>query len=246
MGHRSVVFGICLAFGASAAAAADIEMEAVGKKQTIQCQGQSVEINGSGNTLTLQGECPDVEVNGTSQTVYIEIAGAIEVSGVGNKVFWGKALKGDRPSIDKTGINNTVEQGDVGAEGSGQAEAGAALRSVGGGITSILETAKSSAGLATSVGDGDEIVVNDNAADRTIQCDGETVRVNGNRNTLRIRGECGKVAVMGNLNVLDVEAAGVISTVGTGNEVVWTRGTGEKDPKVSDIGTNNTIRKTDR
>lgn len=87
-----------------------------------------VDISGSSNQITLTGTCTEVEINGASNTVIIEaskkvsVTGAnnevtvtasdrISVTGANNNVVWKKGIKGKRPKISSTGIQNRIKQG---------------------------------------------------------------------------------------------------------------------------------------
>jgi hypothetical protein len=88
-----------------------IEINGVGRKDTIRCGPKShVDINGTGHDLTLIGECEYVEVNGTSNTVKVEAAATIEVNGTGNTVTWKRGVGAAKPKVDRSGLNNKVSQ----------------------------------------------------------------------------------------------------------------------------------------
>ena len=87
-----------------------------------------VAISGSSNQITLTGTCTLVEINGASNTVVIEaskkvsVTGAknevtvtasdrIAVTGTNNNVVWKKGIKGKRPKISSTGVQNRIKQG---------------------------------------------------------------------------------------------------------------------------------------
>ena len=106
-----------------AAASADKEY-AGGKAATWDCAKDPViKITKSG-TYTFTGACKTIDVSGGDNTLHVTAVdsisvigggnvidigevGAISVNGAGNKVTWKKA-KGDKPTINVIGNNNTV------------------------------------------------------------------------------------------------------------------------------------------
>jgi Protein of unknown function (DUF3060) len=100
----TLCLGICLCV--TAPAAAQHRVTSSGEQRTIECGGQTVSVSGSKNDLTLRGDCPRVDVAGVGNTVAIEGAGAIEVTGTGNRVTWQRALKGEAPRVSTTGLNS--------------------------------------------------------------------------------------------------------------------------------------------
>ena len=91
--------------------------------------------------------------------------------------------------------------------------------------------------------DAKKIVINDNELTKTIHCDGDEVIVNGNQNELTIKGECSRLYVPGNKNIINVEAVAEIDTPGHKNTVTWENGIDGKKPSISNLGTDNKIKK---
>ncbi|MBN1208712.1 MAG: DUF3060 domain-containing protein [Myxococcaceae bacterium] len=88
-----------------------IEINGVGRKQTIRCGPKSrVEINGTSHRLTLTGECEHVAVHGTSNKVKVEAAATIEVHGTNNAVTWERGVGAEKPKVSRSGLNNKVSQ----------------------------------------------------------------------------------------------------------------------------------------
>ncbi|HEV7556895.1 MAG TPA: DUF3060 domain-containing protein [Kofleriaceae bacterium] len=96
-----------------------------GKGATWDCAKDPViKITHGGGTYTFTGACKTIDVSGGDNTLHVgavesitvigggnvidigEVA-AISVNGAGNKVMWKKA-KGDKPTINVIGNNNTV------------------------------------------------------------------------------------------------------------------------------------------
>ena len=230
---------------------AQIQREAVGGVETIHCQGKSVDVRGTSYDLTLLGECPDVDVSGTGNVVRIERAGRIQVTGMNNKVIWTESLQGERPTIKRTGLGNSVKQGTFEASKE-EAEGGAVvatpgqsvtLEGSGGSATVEARTGGSEPAAAKSAATskGKTIVLEENHEQKTIECQGESVEVNGNFIELTLTGQCGKVGVNGNKNDVTIDAAAAISILGNGNTVSWRQGVDGKDPKLSNLGTGNEV-----
>jgi hypothetical protein len=230
---------------------AQIERSAVGGVETIQCNGQSVDVKGTSYNLTLLGECPDVDVSGTGNVVKIERAGRIKVTGVNNRVVWMESLQGDRPTIAQTGLGNSVKHGAFEAPKE-KAEGGAVvatsgqsvtLKGSGGSATISARTSgsESAATQSAAATKGKTIVLEQNHEQKTIECQGESVEVNGNFIELTLTGQCGKVSVNGNKNDVTIDATAAISVLGNGNTVSWRQGIDGKDPKLSNLGTGNEV-----
>lgn len=223
--------------GSAARASGGIRVESSGVTRTIECRGHRVQIDGTNNDVTLLGRCPRVVVNGTGQKVKIERAGFIRVNGVGNTVIWGQALRGDRPRVRASGINNTVHQGKVGA---GRPAAG-----TGTGPDQPAAPPAASAHASAHHGIKHRILLN--RVTRTMTCNaGDDVEVAGNQSNLTLRGPCRKVIVLGNHNVLKVEQAAKVEAIGNENHVVWDHGPNGHPPRVANVGRNNTVRRSAR
>lgn len=72
--------------------------------------GESVSVSGQGHQVTLTGDCRAVVVNGQGHHVSIEGVGSIEVSGIGNHLRWQYALYGRKPSVQSSGVGNSVKR----------------------------------------------------------------------------------------------------------------------------------------
>jgi hypothetical protein len=269
----STLVVVCLACS-GVAIAGNIQIDSVGATRALECQGRGVVVNGSSNNLTLLGDCPQVVVNGTSQRVQIERAGSITVNGVGNTVVWAEGLNGKSPNVQKNGLNLTVRQGAIeGRGGSGTGTGGTEGRGTSVGVSSTtneegeVETKITGTGgsvdVTTStegrqvvtVGGGraqaestsapEVITIAKSDTVETIECNGSDLKIDGNDNTLRLNGECGKIIVNGNRNMLRIASAATIAAVGNENTILWVRGAGGTEPRISDIGTNNTIRRAE-
>ncbi len=91
--------------------------------------------------------------------------------------------------------------------------------------------------------DAKKFVINDNELTKTINCQGDEVIVNGNENELTIKGECSRLYVPGNENIIYVEAVAEIDTPGNENTVYWETGIDDEEPSISNLGTDNKIKK---
>lgn len=88
-----------------------------------------------------------------------------------------------------------------------------------------------------------KIIIDKNELTKTINCQGDEVIVSGNENELTIKGECSRLYVPGNKNIIDVEAVAEIDTPGNKNTVTWEKGIDDKKPSISNLGSNNKIKK---
>lgn len=99
--------------GSSGDVAADdrLVFDSLGGTYTVACEGRDVDVTGAGVTLTLTGECGTVNVIGATNTITVEAVEAVEATGAGNTVRWGRAVGGDTPRVESTGFGNDVAQG---------------------------------------------------------------------------------------------------------------------------------------
>ena len=88
-----------------------------------------------------------------------------------------------------------------------------------------------------------KIVINGNEEEKTLQCAGDEVVVSGNGNIVKIKGECSRLYVPGNENTVKVQAVGAIDTPGNENRVIWEKALEGSKPSISNLGTDNTIKK---
>jgi hypothetical protein len=276
--NRALIGLLCSAcLGVAAASrAGTIVRGGSGTVATIQCDGQAVVINGASNTYTLLGDCPTVEVNGMSNKVGIETAGTIRVSGMTNQVVWSAALRGDRPVISNSGLNNTVRQGDVGGGRAASARSGDSGDTVtaGGGQVVAREghsgdsvtlehgrltareahsgdsvTLEPGRVVAREGRDARTVVINDNRVVRRIRCatGADVVTINGNRCDITLEGPCARLSVQGNRNRASV--LGSISSIeilGNTNTVTWNPDENPRAPQVDDVGSGNVARPSSR
>jgi len=109
----------------SVMAATPIEVKGVGIRKTIDCAGGSVVVTGTSNELTLKGDCQKVTLSGTGHVIHAEGLGRVEISGLNNLVEWQRALAGEAPGVEDSGMGNQVRRA------SGAAKAGAPAASGG-------------------------------------------------------------------------------------------------------------------
>ena len=71
-----------------------------------ECSGDDVvNLTGSGNRIELRGDCDTVNVFGSNNAVHAEALGVVNVTGVGNEVFWNR---GAQPLLNQTGSGNRL------------------------------------------------------------------------------------------------------------------------------------------
>lgn len=82
-----------------------------GRTESHTCAAnEDVEVSGQGHVLTLSGPCRRVTVSGQGVEVTTDVAGSIQVSGMGNQVHWKAALTGQKPKVTVSGLDNGVSQ----------------------------------------------------------------------------------------------------------------------------------------
>lgn len=114
-----LVAGAGLAFTASAApmmqsgtaarTSETIEVNGVGQRQTIPCDGRRVAISGSDNVIELTGTCASLDLNGVDNRITLAVApnGTISVAGTGQVVLWTST---GRPRVSVQGVDNRVSR----------------------------------------------------------------------------------------------------------------------------------------
>lgn len=217
---------------------AAIEKNGVGGAETVECRGQAVQVNGTSQDLTLLGECPDVQVNGMGNTVRIELARKIDVNGMNNKVVWGQGISG-APRVATAGMGNSVRQGAVVA--AAQPATSATTSRKGGDSAAVSSGGDTAAVQSGRKASGRSIEVNGDHRTVRVDCGGSDAQIGGNHNEVTLTGECRNVEVSGNHNTVHVDVAAAISAVGNRNSVTWSRGAGVASPRVSNVGTGNTV-----
>ena len=84
-----------------------VSVAGVGNERTIACDDTIVSISGVDNTVVLTGQCARVVVSGVKNVVTLERSGAIDISGMNNRIVF----RSGTPDITQSGIDNTVERG---------------------------------------------------------------------------------------------------------------------------------------
>lgn len=83
------VIAIAAAFAAVPALAAELEIQGVGIKRDIPCNGNDISVLGAENVIKLTGQCGKIDVHGSNHSVTFERGTELSVSGADNKVFGG-------------------------------------------------------------------------------------------------------------------------------------------------------------
>jgi len=97
-------------------------------------------------------------------------------------------------------------------------------------------------GIASSKDDGATVLGSGQTT--ALDCDGGAVRVAGSNNKVTLTGACRRLTILGSRNAVTVTfgAGSSVWLVGASNEVTWTTPDG-KEPKVHQIGSNNTLKR---
>jgi hypothetical protein len=123
----SLLLALTALFSASVLAAT-LEINGVGRHDTLTLQGEDLEINGTAHQLTIKGRVSRLEINGTGHRITVlasvgdvEVNGTgnqvdlqgkvsdIEVNGMDNSVTWSRAQNPTPPDIDLHGVNNSAK-----------------------------------------------------------------------------------------------------------------------------------------
>lgn len=93
--------------GTAARSSEAIQINGVGQRQTIPCDGRRVAISGSDNVIRLTGTCASLDLNGVDNQVTLTVApnGTISVAGTGQVVRWSST---GRPTVNTQGVDNQV------------------------------------------------------------------------------------------------------------------------------------------
>ena len=83
-----------------------VSIAGVGNERTIACDDTIVSISGVDNTVSITGQCARVVVSGVKNVVTVERTGAIDISGMNNRIVF----RSGTPDINQSGIDNTVER----------------------------------------------------------------------------------------------------------------------------------------
>jgi serine/threonine-protein kinase len=79
----------------------------IGSTKTIACNDGAATVSGIQNTVTITGHCLVVTVSGQGNKVTVDNADSIQASGINNVVTYHTGT----PTIGRSGIDNTVQQG---------------------------------------------------------------------------------------------------------------------------------------
>ena len=98
------------AFEVSRTADDDVKIEGMNQEMTLECTRGTILVQGTSNTVKLIGECQTLRVAGKSNQVSVEAVAVIKVAGIENQVTWERGVNNKPPSIQNSGINNTVSK----------------------------------------------------------------------------------------------------------------------------------------
>ena len=81
-------------------------------KETIQCNGEPIQLDGDRTELTLSGACQFVRVTGAHNDIETDIVagGTIEITGAHNDVTWRQIDSGPAPQLLNKGESNTFHR----------------------------------------------------------------------------------------------------------------------------------------
>ena len=85
------------------------------------------------------------------------------------------------------------------------------------------------------------LAFNENRRVQTVEANGRDVVVNGNRNEITLRGRCRTLTVNGNGNRVTAEIVAVVAVPGNQNQVVWRESAQGEQPRITNLGSGNTV-----
>jgi hypothetical protein len=88
-------------------AGGQVSVSGIGEAKAIECNETDVTISGVSNIVTITGHCASLQVSGVSNVITIDSAGAINASGIKNRVTYHSG----QPEINNSGSENVVAQG---------------------------------------------------------------------------------------------------------------------------------------
>ena len=90
------------------------------------------------------------------------------------------------------------------------------------------------------------IALTDNNKTQTIEADGRDVAIEGSHNIITLSGACHALTINGSNNVVTAEALGTVSTPGNHNKVTWTKAVDGEKPQITDLGSDNSLGKSEK
>jgi hypothetical protein len=245
------VLALALSLAVAGAAAGDQQtIQGLNVEKTVTCDEREVAIYGGNHRLTLRGRCRKVSVHGTGHVVRVETLGRATVSGLDNRLEWERALNGDEPDIDITGVNNRAVRVEGTAARPPAGDAPAAAVSIQG-DGSVTITGKDE-GVVIAGGAGtvrvdpastrpEDVVIEKGRLEQELDCGGGSAKIKSGYNRLTLR-RCPELTINGGSNhVVLVGPVRVIRLLGRDNTVEWSEGEGGRPPLVETKGTGNKV-----
>lgn len=194
------------------------------------CAGASVRVEANNSQVHLRGDCPSVDVNGSGNTIFIERAGAIQVTGDNNAVNYERAAGGVRPAVSIYGRDDEIAQAvdsmwpSVAEEGGSFSRSSSYSRT-----TTVMTDSGPQSPAAQAVRDsfgvppeyrGLTLAVSGQVL--TQNCGGgQDVILAGNDNDVTLTGSCNSIRVDGKNNRVHVQELGSVIYSGHDNTVTW-------------------------
>ncbi len=88
-------------------AGGNLSVSNINGNQALTCNDSIVTVSGVSNTVVIRGHCKTLTVSGVQNSITVDAVDSIEVSGFNNHLTYHTGS----PSIDKSGVQNVVQQG---------------------------------------------------------------------------------------------------------------------------------------
>lgn len=88
-------------------AGGNLSVSNINGNQALTCNDSIVTVSGVSNTVVIRGHCKSLTVSGVQNSITVDAVDSIEVSGFNNHLTYHTGS----PSIDKSGVQNVVQQG---------------------------------------------------------------------------------------------------------------------------------------
>ena len=90
------------------------------------------------------------------------------------------------------------------------------------------------------------IALTDSNKTQTIEADGKDVAIEGSHNKITLSGACHALTINGSDNLVIAEAVATVSTPGNRNKVTWTKAVDGEKPQITDLGSDNSLSKSEK
>jgi hypothetical protein len=202
-------------------------------KYTFTGTCKSITLTGGNNTLTI-ATTDSISITGAHNKIAIDTVDAINIVGSHNTVTYKGAANGDKPSVSQIGTNNVITGG---GGGGGKADS---KPSEGAKPDADSDSDDDPPAGAQNCAKNPTAEINTGAGNYEFVGPCTKIIVNGGDNKLKIE-SVKELSISGSLNTVAVGSVDKIAVPGGENKVTYRKGIAGAKPKISSVGTNNTI-----